>query len=93
MSKEELLIDLLTQMNDRLEENNLLQKPILTFEEACKYLNLQSSFLYKLTSRRQISHFCPGGKKLYFKRDELDAWLLQNRVPTVNEIKSKSFLK
>lgn len=93
MTKEETLINLLTQVNDRLEEQKLLQKVIFTFEEACKYLDFQASYLYKLTSGRLIPHFCPSGKKLYFKRTELDEWLLQNRVPTTSEIKSKSFLK
>ena len=27
----------------------------------------------------QVPHFCPQGKKLYFRRDELDIWLQRNR--------------
>jgi hypothetical protein len=42
--------------------------------------------LYKLTSTRRIPHFCPEGKKLFFKRDELDNWLQRNRQSTKDEI-------
>jgi hypothetical protein len=42
--------------------------------------------LYKLTSTKHIPHFCPQGKKLYFKREELDTWLQRNRKAAKNEI-------
>lgn len=93
MHNEEKIITMLSELNEKLDEQYLLQKPILTFNEGCKYLDLFPSTVYKLTSSRQIPHFCPKGKKIYFKRDELDGWLLQNRVSTINEIKSKSLLK
>ncbi|MEI8049184.1 MAG: helix-turn-helix domain-containing protein, partial [Bacteroidota bacterium] len=47
------------------------------------------SHLYKLTSTRQIPHFCPQGKKLYFNRTELDAWLQRNRQSTNEEIEQE----
>jgi len=46
--------------------------------------------LYKLTSRKQIPHFCPQGKKLYFNRQELDRWLQQNRQNTNDEIEKEA---
>lgn len=33
--------------------------------------------LYKLTSKGDIPYFKPNGKKLYFKRTELDEWRTQ----------------
>jgi hypothetical protein len=42
--------------------------------------------LYKLTSTKHIPHFCPQGKKLYFKREELDTWLQRNRKSAADEI-------
>lgn len=64
----------------------ILQKEILTFEEACIYLGRSKSFLYKLTSMRLIPHYVPNGKVIYFKRLELDEWILRNRRKTRNEI-------
>lgn len=62
-----------------LTEQSLSTKEILNFNEAALFLDISHSHLYKLTSQRQIPHFCPQGKRLYFKRDELQEWLLRNR--------------
>lgn len=76
----------LDKIVELLENQKVAQKTILNFNEACSYLDVSLSHLYKLTSSRQIPHFCPQGKKLYFKREELDQWLLRNRQTTNQEI-------
>ena len=86
MANEELILNKLTEIADKLTEQNLLQKTVLNFNEACAYLDLSPSHLYKLTSAKQIPHFCPQGKKLYFKREELDNWLQRNRQQTNDEL-------
>jgi excisionase family DNA binding protein len=73
-----------------IESQNLVQKAVLNFNEACAYLELSQSHLYKLTSTRQIPHFCPQGKKLYFNRHELDAWLQRNRQSTADEVEKQA---
>lgn len=77
----------------RLEElviaHQALSKKILSFKEACDYLSLSESHLYKLTSSRSIPHYCPQGKKLYFNRHELDDWLLRNRLSTEDELEDR----
>lgn len=65
-------------------------KEILNFVEACTFLSYSKSYLYKLTHSRQIPHFKPNGKKLYFKRRDLEEWLLRNRVKTADEIEKKA---
>jgi len=50
-------------------------KQILTASEACKYMGLSNSQLYKLTSASKIPHFKPNGKLMYFFRADLDAWM------------------
>jgi excisionase family DNA binding protein len=89
MSQEELILDKLSEIANKLDEQNLLQKTVLNFNEACSYLDVSQSHLYKLTSTRQIPHFCPQGKKLYFNRTELDAWLQRNRQSTNEEIEQE----
>lgn len=86
MANEELILNKLTEIAEKLTEQNLFQKTVLNFNEACAYLDLSQSHLYKLTSARHIPHFCPQGKKLYFRRDELDTWLLRNRQLTNEEL-------
>lgn len=86
MNSDNLILDKLNEIANKLDEQNLLQKTVLNFNEACKYLNVSSSHLYKLTSTKHIPHYCPQGKKLYFKREELDSWLQRNRQLSADEI-------
>ena len=74
MEQENLILDKLTEIANKLSEQNLLQKTVLNFNEACIYLDVSPSHLYKLTSTKHIPHFCPQGKKLYFRREELDTY-------------------
>jgi excisionase family DNA binding protein len=73
-----------------IEQNNLLQKEILNFDEGCAYLDISKSHLYKLTSSRQIPHYCPQGKRLYFVRSELDLWLQRNPVKENHSIEKEA---
>lgn len=79
MANEDLILGKLTEIVNKLDEQNLLQKAFLKFNEACKYLDLSPSQLKKLADTKQIPHFCPLGKKIYFKRRDLDIWLHSNR--------------
>ena len=90
MSQEEMILNKLSEIANKLDEQNLLQKTVLNFNEACTYLDVSQSHLYKLTSTRQVPHFCPQGKKLYFKRTELDEWLQRNRQLTAEELEQQA---
>ena len=72
-----------------LERINQEAKTILTLEEVAKYTNYSKSYIYKLTSRREIPCYKPNGKQLYFKRTEIEEWLLSNRKMTNKEIESE----
>lgn len=61
-------------------------KSVLTFNEASKYTGMSKSTLYKLTASRKIPHYKPNGKMVYFEREELDNWLLSNRIAPQSEI-------
>lgn len=72
----DLLIKLLKGIQSHLKEQDVLKKNILDIEEACRYLNLSDSTVYKLTSKNEIKHYKPNGKKIYFKKEDLDNWIL-----------------
>lgn len=78
---------------EALEQNALLvgiaNKKVLTASEAAMYLGWSMSYLYKKTAMKDIPHYCPMGKMLYFDREELEAWLKRNRVSSNDEILSK----
>lgn len=73
-----------------LRSIGLATKRILTFNEAAEFTGISRSYLYKLTSTQRIPHFKPTGKIIFFDREELEAWLSQNRVSTIAEIEGKA---
>lgn len=75
---------------DQLLESATQQKPILSFAEACKYLDMSSSYLYKLTSSNRIPYSKPMGKKIFFDRNDLNSWMMRNRKSSADEINQKA---
>lgn len=66
---------------------SFFNKNILDMEEAARYTGLSTGYLYKLVSRREISCYkAQVGHKNYFKKEDLDHWLLAKRCLTVKEI-------
>ena len=65
----------LLRLNE-IEKMLLCQKTVFSFVEAAEYTGLSKSYLYKLTSAGLIPHYKPSGKLLFFKRQEIDEWLL-----------------
>ena len=68
-----------------LENTIYTTKKVFTFQEACMYIGISESMLYKLTSGKEIPHYKPRGKMIYFAKEELDDWLLWNCEPIVDE--------
>lgn len=70
------VLEKLEALDRKLTATLLMNKEFLDLKEAAIYLNLSRSALYKITSNRAISFYQPGGKKIFFKREELDQWIL-----------------
>lgn len=64
------------------------QKSVLTFHEACRYCGTSASSMYKHTSAKKIPFYKPEGKLIYFKREDLDAWMLRNRNASIEELEN-----
>ena len=64
---------------DRLEKLLVGQKEVMTFDETCDYTGISRSYLYKLTAKGKIPHSKPNGKLLFFEKEKLVNWLLQNK--------------
>lgn len=84
--EQSIIIKQLHEIRRDLSELILFKKEILNFSEACDYLSVSESHMYKLTSKREIPCYQPNGKKLYFRRAELDEWVLSNRKHTNEEV-------
>jgi excisionase family DNA binding protein len=65
-------------------------KEVLSLEEASDYMSITSGTLYQFVHRRQIPFYKPTGKKTYFKRADLDVFMLRNRVSANYELADKA---
>ena len=90
MNYDNTVIEKLKNIESMLQQQNLLQKDVLNLNEARAYLDISASHMYKMTSQKLIPHFCPQGKKLYFRREELNQWLLRNRQDSIDEIETRA---
>lgn len=84
------IIKRLERLERLIESQGINTKEVLNFNEACQYLELSQSHLYKLTSTGAIPHYKPNGKKIYFNRHELDSWLLRNRATSKDEVEQQA---
>lgn len=59
----------------------------LSFDEACAYLKISKSTLYKLTSSRAIPHYKPKGQMIYFSIEDLEKFVYSHKIETLENIK------
>lgn len=90
MDMEEITLQALSDKLDRITEITLIgTKTVLDLEEAALFTGFSTGHLYRLTSGKQIPHF-KKSRKLYFKKSELEGWMLENKILTKDEIRSKA---
>jgi len=90
MSEQQTILKEISDLKKLVISQGLFQKPILNFQEAATYLDLSSSYLYKLTCKGEIAFYKPQGKKIWFRREELEQWLLRHRNKTIDELSQEA---
>lgn len=65
------------------------QDQLLTIQQAGELLNLSVPTIYGLVSRSDIPH-SKKGKRLYFSKQELLAWVQSGRRKTTSEIQAEA---
>ncbi|SDS74767.1 DNA binding domain-containing protein, excisionase family [Gillisia sp. Hel1_33_143] len=75
---------------DRIEKIVCTNKAVLTFDQACDYTGISRSYMYKLTARGEIPFSKPKGKLIFFSREKLDSWLLNNSHSSKDQIKDQA---
>lgn len=60
-----------------------MEKNILNLKEASSFTGYSKSHLYKLTHYRKIRHFKPNGKNIFFRKEDLEKFLLQGEKEAV----------
>lgn len=64
------------------------QTELLTIEEVSKLTGYKKATIYKLTHERKIPFHKPahGGRRIFFKKEEINQWLQSNHVETYEEL-------
>ena len=88
--------------NDILKELESLKqiiikkdKPFLSIDEASDYLGISKNTLYGYTSKGILPYFKPQNRKIFFKIEELNKFVLdkKNRITSNQEIEEKAVTK
>lgn len=61
-------------------------KEIFSLEEACLFLSISKSKMYKMTSANKITFYKPEGKALYFRKADLEAFMLRNKITSNDDL-------
>lgn len=81
-------LDLISEKLDEIKELTLISaKSILRASETAVFTGLSLSRIYRLTCESEIPHY-KRGNTLYFKKSELEEWMLERKVKTTEEIAS-----
>ena len=68
---------------------DITNKNVLTFDEAVEYTGFKKSYLYKLTADNVVPVYRPQGKKLFFRREELESFLTADKSAPHQDPKRK----
>lgn len=74
---------------DYVTQESQVDPGALGITEAANYLKLAKPTIYELVAKRKIPHY-KKGKRLYFRKHDLDEWINQGRVKTENEIRAEA---
>ena len=61
----------------------------LNVKEAACFVGLTLNYFYKLTAKHEVPYYLPTGRKMLFKRSELQEWIERSRVATNEELLRK----
>jgi len=59
--------------------------PPLDIIEAAQFLKLKPNYIYQLVFHGKLNAYKPGGKKLIFKKSDLEAYIYKNKVENKQE--------
>jgi len=88
-----LLLEKMTRIENLLaggKDDSRSIKEMLTTDEAAELMGISKSSLYKMTARKELPTYKPGGKKVYLKRAEITIWLASQRNCSKSEIEHQA---
>ena len=72
---------------ERLDKVSNTLKEVFGLDEVCEMTGYSKQTAYKLVHERKVPFYKPehGGRKILFKRKEVEEWLTATRVATLDE--------
>lgn len=90
---EPIINDCVTRAFNKNINELRFEKPVnsevFDIKEAMSYLKLGKGTMYGMTMKREIPHY-KVGRRLYFRKEELDAWINRGKVKTQEEISKEA---
>ena len=81
---------LLSSDLDLSDSSSLRSKNIWNYKDLADYTGYKNQTLRNLVSLGEIPHSKPLGGKVFFKRTEIEEWLLKNRISSSEELETKA---
>ncbi|WP_158211157.1 helix-turn-helix transcriptional regulator [Myroides phaeus] len=78
------------ELKEAISLNIAQQKEMLNVQELSDYIGMSTSSIYKLVYNNVIPFYKPNGKILYFDREEINAWLRQNKSQSISQIEQQA---
>lgn len=96
VSAKETIKSLLENLDDLLLEierkqsqtDHILSQGYMTIPVAAEYLNVPVGTLRQYVSKNTIRYYKPSGGKVFFKRQDLDEFMMSGLVPSNDDILS-----
>lgn len=86
-ANETIIIEKLNKLETLLVSS---AKQILTVEDLINYTGFSRSYIYKLVHKNILPYSKPNGKTLFFQKNEIDTFLLQNKSSSISQIQQKA---
>lgn len=74
----------------RVERIAYMAKDFLSIDEVAAYLQVSKSYVYKLTSSRELTVYKPNGKNIFILRSDLNEWIKRNPCLSNEEIEKQA---
>lgn len=81
------IIQKLTQLEKLIIGTN---KQIFTVDDVVNYTGFSKSYVYKLVHQNILPYSKPNNRTLFFLKNEIDEWMLQNKSKSISQIEQEA---
>lgn len=80
------IVKRLDSIDKALRDQVIETKELLTIEEASKLLGCSVNSMYNYIKDKLIPYYQPTGRRIYFQRSHIMAWVYKHKINSVDEI-------